>query len=57
MFFGRKTKKIGIAKIDYQQSYNRNPFFIYLKNGIVKTEFIYFPFPAVDKRKKSTASG
>jgi len=38
-----------IKKIDYQQSFNRNIFFLHTKNEILKTEFTYFPFEQVEK--------
>ncbi len=46
----KKVKdKLGITKIDFQQSYNRNLFFCHLKNEVLKTEFTYFPFPRLEK--------
>jgi len=36
-------------KIDFQQSFNRNIFFIHTKKGILKTEFTYFPFELIEK--------
>lgn len=50
VFFIKNKKSLGIKKIDFQQSFNRNLFFLYLKNDIVKTEFTYFPFPRIEKR-------
>lgn len=46
-----KTVKdtLGITKIDFQQSYNRNLFFCHLKDEVLKTEFTYFPFPRLEK--------
>ena len=43
------SKKIGILKIDFQQSFNRNLFFLHFKNEIIKTEFTYFPFVQIEK--------
>src|SRR5258705_13003191 len=43
-FFKSISKKVGILKIDFQQSFNRNLFFLHFKNEIIKTEFTYFPF-------------
>ena len=43
--------KLGISKIDFQQSYNRNLFFLDFGGETVKTEFTYFPFPRVEKGK------
>jgi predicted nucleotidyltransferase component of viral defense system len=46
-------KRVGIKKIDNQQSFNRNLFFLHLKDGeIIKTEFTFFPFPRIEKTKK-----
>lgn len=42
-------EKLSISKIDYQQSYNRNLFFLHIGDEIVKTEFTYFPFPRIEK--------
>lgn len=40
-----------IKKIDTQQSYNRNLFFLHTPNGVLKTEFTYFPFPRIELGK------
>ncbi len=40
---------LGIQKIDFEQSYNRNLFFLHFTDEIVKTEFTYFPFPRIEK--------
>lgn len=48
VFFKKNQKSLGIKKIDYQQSFNRNLFFLYLDNEIIKTEFTYFPFPRIE---------
>ncbi|MBI2436926.1 MAG: nucleotidyl transferase AbiEii/AbiGii toxin family protein [Candidatus Magasanikbacteria bacterium] len=46
-------KSAGIKKIDSQQSFNRNLFFLYLQDGdVIKTEFTYFPFPRIEKKNK-----
>lgn len=53
--FLRKIKtKLGIEKIDFQQTYNRNVYFLYLpstKNPL-KVEFNYYPFEQIEKGKK-----
>lgn len=41
---------LGIKKIDFQQSFNRNLFFLHFREEILKTEFTYFPFPRIEKR-------
>lgn len=48
VFFKKNQKSLGIKKIDYQQSFNRNLFFLYLSDEIIKTEFTYFPFPRIE---------
>lgn len=46
-------KSAGIKKIDAQQSFNRNLFFLHLQDGdVTKTEFTYFPFPRIEKKNK-----
>ncbi|MBI2041510.1 MAG: nucleotidyl transferase AbiEii/AbiGii toxin family protein [Candidatus Nealsonbacteria bacterium] len=42
-------KKQRILQIDFQQSYNRNIFFLHFSNEIIKTEFTYFPFSRIEK--------
>jgi predicted nucleotidyltransferase component of viral defense system len=53
VFFKKNKKSLGITKIDFQQSYNRNLFFIYRGKNILKTEFTYFPFPPAGKSKSA----
>lgn len=52
VFFAKNKKALGIKKVDFQQSFNRNLFFLYLKKDIIKTEFTYFPFPRIEKKIK-----
>lgn len=52
IFLKSIQKKAGIKKIDVEQSFNRNIFFLYLNNEILKTEFTYFPFPRIEKKVK-----
>ncbi|MBI4992955.1 MAG: nucleotidyl transferase AbiEii/AbiGii toxin family protein [Candidatus Magasanikbacteria bacterium] len=53
VFWKKIQKAGGIKKIDFQQSFNRNLFFLHLKDGdVVKTEFTFFPFPRIEKKKK-----
>ena len=49
IFFKSLKKVLGISKIDFQQSFNRNLFFLHLKSGILKTEFTYFPFLRIEQ--------
>lgn len=43
--------KAGIIKVDFQQSFNRNLFFLHTKDGVIKTEFTYYPFTQIEKPK------
>ena len=45
-------KTAGVKSFRYEQSFNRNLFFLELENDTVKTEFTYFPFPRIEKKKK-----
>ncbi len=48
IFFSQIKKDLNIAKIDFQQSYNRNLFFLHFSDEILKTEFTFFPFPRIE---------
>jgi len=50
VFFKKNKEKIGIKNVDYQQSFNRNLFFVNLGHDTVKTEFTFFPFPRIEKK-------
>lgn len=52
VFFKKHQKKLGIIKIDFQQSFNRNLFFLKLEDDIIKTEFTYYPFTRIESEKK-----
>ncbi len=43
---------IGIKKIDFQQSFNRNLFFLHTWKEVLKVEFTYFPFHQVESPDK-----
>lgn len=49
VFLKESKPALGLSKIDFQQSFNRNIFFLHSKSGILKTEFTYFPFEQVAK--------
>lgn len=51
-FFKKIKEDIKLRKIDHQQSFNRNLFFLYFKNGYIKTEFTYYPFTRIEKGMK-----
>jgi predicted nucleotidyltransferase component of viral defense system len=52
LFFAKNRKSLEIKKVDFQQSFNRNLFFLRLKSDVIKTEFTYFPFPRIEKKIK-----
>ena len=53
--FIERMKRALHFSVDYQQSYNRNLFFLRYGDGnIVKTEFTYFPFVRIDALQKTT---
>lgn len=43
---------VGIKKIEYQQSFNRNLFFLHTDIDVIKTEFTYFPFTRIEQKLK-----
>jgi hypothetical protein len=49
IFFHELKKALGIITVDFQQSFNRNLFFLHLPRAILKTEFTYFPFARIEK--------
>ena len=54
-FWQSVKKSLGIRKIDFQQSFNRNLFFLHFPKEILKTEFTYFPFLRI--QKETSVSG
>lgn len=48
-----KKKAFGAPKLDFQQSFNRNIFYLrYSDKEILKVEFTYFPFKRIDETKR-----
>jgi predicted nucleotidyltransferase component of viral defense system len=53
IFLEKIKKKAKINKVEFQQSFNRNLFFLDLIDGDkIKTEFTYFPFTRIEKKQK-----
>lgn len=52
VFFQKNKKNLEVQSVDFQQSFNRNLFFLHLKNEVIKTEFTYFPFPRIDTAQR-----
>ena len=42
----------GIRRITFEQSFNRNLFFLELDNSTIKTEFTFYPFPRIEQGRK-----
>ncbi len=51
-FFKKIQAKAGIQSVTFEQSFNRNLFFLELKKDRIKTEFTYFPFPRIERGSK-----
>ena len=49
IFMEKAKRALGITRIEFQQSFNRNLFFIHFNNEVIKTEFTYFPFARIEK--------
>lgn len=52
IFLKELKKPLKIEKTDFQQSFNRNLFFLHTKREILKVEFTYFPFEPIEKPVK-----
>lgn len=56
VFLKKLQAPLGIKKLDFQQSYNRNLVFLgYADGEILKTEFTFFPFPRIEKGRREYA--
>jgi predicted nucleotidyltransferase component of viral defense system len=51
--FKKIQKAAGIKSVKYEQSFNRNLFFLELENDSIKTEFTYFPFSRIEIGKNN----
>lgn len=53
IFLEKIKNKAKIKRVEYQQSFNRNLFFLDLFDGDkIKMEFTYFPFARIEKKEK-----
>src|SRR3989338_6992291 len=50
--FKKLRDKAHIREINYEQSFNRNLFFLEIDDETVKTEFTYFPFTRIESKKQ-----
>lgn len=52
VLFKKIRASAGIVAVEFQQSFNRNLFFLSTATDVIKTEFTYFPFPRIEQKKK-----
>lgn len=52
VFLKSISKEMKIKKVDFEQSFNRNLFFLDFSDEVVKTEFTYYPFKRIEKGLK-----
>ncbi|MBW8049695.1 MAG: nucleotidyl transferase AbiEii/AbiGii toxin family protein [Cytophagales bacterium] len=52
VFLNGLKKQLGIKKIDFQQSLNRNIFFVHFNEEVLRIEFTYFPFPRIERGRR-----
>ena len=50
--FKKLQPQAKIASVTYEQSFNRNLYFLHAADDVIKTEFTYFPFPRIEKGSK-----
>ncbi|MBI5456745.1 nucleotidyl transferase AbiEii/AbiGii toxin family protein [Candidatus Kaiserbacteria bacterium] len=49
VFLKKLQGSLSIDSFTFEQSFNRNLFFLHIGDDVIKTEFTYFPFPAIEK--------
>jgi predicted nucleotidyltransferase component of viral defense system len=52
IFLKTLRKDLQITSISFENSFNRNIFFLSFGKEVLKTEFTYFPFPRIQKGRK-----
>lgn len=52
VFWKQHKTALGFTSFEYQQSFNRNLFFLQFPDGALKTEFTYFPFPRIEEGQR-----
>lgn len=55
VFLKSHKKNLGFTHTEYQQSFNRNLFFLHYADGVLKTEFTYFPFTRLERGPREDA--
>lgn len=49
---GKLKPLLAFKEVRYEQSFNRNLYFLIFKDDVIKTEFTYFPFLRIERKKK-----
>lgn len=52
IIFKRIKEKMHFEKVVFENSFNRNLFFLHFPDEILKTEFTYYPFDQIEQPKK-----
>lgn len=52
VLFKRLQKHLGIDSFTFETSFNRNLYFLHIGEDVIKTEFTYFPFAAIEMGNK-----
>lgn len=52
VFFRHAKSSLGFLDVDYEQSYNRNLYFLRFDGEELKMEFTYYPFPKIEEGLK-----
>lgn len=48
VFLKSHKEQLDFERFEIQRSFNRNLYFIHFEDGVLKTEFTYFPFPPLE---------
>ncbi|OGE96325.1 MAG: hypothetical protein A3A83_00150 [Candidatus Doudnabacteria bacterium RIFCSPLOWO2_01_FULL_48_57] len=48
VFLKQLKAVLSFEKLDYQQTFNRNLYFLHFPDEVLKVEFTYFPFPRIE---------
>lgn len=52
IIFKKIKPKIQFQKVTFENSFNRNLFFLHFQDEVIKTEFTYYPFEQIEQPKK-----
>ncbi|MEK9173502.1 MAG: nucleotidyl transferase AbiEii/AbiGii toxin family protein [Patescibacteria group bacterium] len=52
VFLKKNKKVLGFSTVDFQESNNRNLYFLRFDGEVLKTEFTFFPFPRIEESNR-----